>query len=196
MSRSKIGIHAFMLTVIVLAFSFSGLQARPALAQEAANRVIVNTGALNIRSGPSVNTAVLGTVWGGTELAVTGRNPGTTWWRVESAFGTGWVSAYYVVFRGVFDAVPVVAEPAGMPEIPTAIVNTGRLNVRGGPGVEYAVLTSVPGGTKMAVTGRHPTLPWMRVEGDFGVGWVRILYTIFRGDWNVIPRVTEPVGSP
>lgn len=193
MSRSRNGIHAFILIAIVIVhvISSGSVHVRSALAQEVVNRVIVNTGALNVRSGPAPNTSVLGVVPGGTEMVVTGQNPAGTWWRVESPFGGGWVSAYYVIFRGVHAAVPVVAEPAGTPETPTAIVNTGRLNVRSGPGVEYAVLTSVPGGTRMAVTGRHPTLPWMRVEGDFGVGWVRILYTIFRGDWNVVPRVTE-----
>jgi hypothetical protein len=35
----------------------------------------------------------------------------------------------------------------------------------------------------------------LRVEGGFGVGWVRIMYVIFRGYWDLVPLVTGPVGA-
>ncbi|MBN1680518.1 MAG: hypothetical protein JW966_09510, partial [Anaerolineae bacterium] len=61
--------------------------------------------------------------------------------------------------------------------------------------IRYQRVGAAPGGAKLRVTGRHLDLPWLRVEGDFGVGWVRILYTIFRGDWDTVPVVDMPVGE-
>ncbi|HVO68420.1 MAG TPA: SH3 domain-containing protein, partial [Aggregatilineaceae bacterium] len=78
--------------------------AAPALAQ-GGNVVVVSTGAANIRSGPSASTTSLGTVAGGTILPVTGRSANGAWWRVDTSFGTGWVSSSLVIFQGVVDTV-------------------------------------------------------------------------------------------
>lgn len=91
--------------------------------------------------------------------------------------------------------VPVIVTPIPKPTGNVGIVSTGALNVRTGPGVEYASMAIVHAGDFLAVTGKHPSLPWMRVEGSFGVGWVRIMYMTFRGNWDTVPQVTEPVGA-
>lgn len=72
------------------------------------NRVVVNTGNLNIRSGPSAGFSVVATVPGGTELAVAGRSADGIWYFVEGSFGQGWVNSQFVLFRGAYSAVPVV----------------------------------------------------------------------------------------
>ncbi|MCA9914216.1 MAG: SH3 domain-containing protein, partial [Anaerolineae bacterium] len=72
------------------------------------NHVVVNTGNLNIRSGPSAGFSVVATVPGGTELAVAGRTADGIWYFVEGNFGQGWVNSQFVLFRGEYNGVPVV----------------------------------------------------------------------------------------
>jgi len=78
--------------------------------QIAGNRLVVNTGNLNIRSGPSAGFSVVGTVPGGTELAVIGRATDNVWFLVEGPFGRGWVNSEFTVFRGSFSTVPVIRD--------------------------------------------------------------------------------------
>lgn len=72
------------------------------------NRVIVNTGNLNIRSGPSAVFSVVATVPGGTELSVVGRAPDGVWYLVRGAFGEGWLNSQFAIFRGNYSTVPVI----------------------------------------------------------------------------------------
>ncbi len=72
------------------------------------NRVVVNTGNLNVRSGPSAGFSVVATVSGGTTLAVVGRAKDNVWFLVEGSFGRGWINIEFGLFRGSYDTVPVV----------------------------------------------------------------------------------------
>src|SRR5690606_30796810 len=73
-----------------------------------APRVIVNTGNLNVRSGPGAHFTSVAVVPGGTELTVLGLASDDVWYLVAGDFGQGWVNREYVIFRGVFDNVPVI----------------------------------------------------------------------------------------
>lgn len=129
----------------------------------------------------------------GEQLGVVGRSADGLWLQVTKPGFIGWMNFSGLTLQGDMAGVPVVSLTVVVNNI--AIVNIHRLNIRGGPGAKYQSLTSVPGGTTLSVTGRHPSLPWLRVEGAFGVGWVRIMYIIFRGNWSAVPLVTEPVGT-
>jgi uncharacterized protein YgiM (DUF1202 family) len=72
------------------------------------NRVVINTGNLNVRSGPAAGFSVVATVPGGTQLAVVGRAPDGVWYYVEGSFGRGWLNSEFVIFRGDYGSVPVV----------------------------------------------------------------------------------------
>jgi uncharacterized protein YgiM (DUF1202 family) len=78
--------------------------------QIAANRVIVNTGFLNLRSGPSAGYSVVATVAGGTELIVLGRATDNVWFLVQGDFGQGWLNSQFALFRGDYSTVPVITE--------------------------------------------------------------------------------------
>ncbi|MEO1166291.1 MAG: SH3 domain-containing protein, partial [Chloroflexota bacterium] len=77
--------------------------------QLAGNRVVINTGNLNVRSGPSASFSTVATVPGGTELAVTGRSSDGVWYFVEGTFGTGWVNSEFTIFRGDYSTVAVIS---------------------------------------------------------------------------------------
>lgn len=50
--------------------------------------------------------------------------------------------------------------------IPTAFTTPPNMNVRGGPGTNYAVVTSVPAGTALPILALNPAGDWYQVEVD------------------------------
>lgn len=177
--------------IIVLTASAIALTAPPALAQ-GEPFVVVNTGAINIRSGPAANTTSLGSVPGGAELPVTGRNANTTWWRVTSPFGVGWVNNEYVAFRGNRDAVPIVNEPVGTLEDVTVIVEGYPATVYRNPNFDSFVVGIVPTGVSLLAVGRSIDGNWWQVQTAMGLGWINAAEVAVRGDATLVPRVGDP----
>lgn len=182
-------------------------QAEPGLATASSNRVVVNTSSLNIRSGPSTAFPVIVTVRGGTQLAVLGRARDDIWLLVEGTFGRGWLNRELTVFRGNYSTVPIVEDIGALSPLPVVqpppadigvetvsgnrvIVNTGNLNVRSGPGAAFSSITTVRGGTQLAVRGVTSDGVWYLVEGSFGQGWVNSEFVIFRGNYSIIPIIS------
>ncbi|NLX11423.1 MAG: SH3 domain-containing protein [Chloroflexi bacterium] len=165
--------------------------AAPALAQ-GENVVVINSGAVNVRSGPAANTTILGSVPGGTELAVTGRSANGQWWRVQSPFGVGWVSNLVVVFRGIFASVPVVSEPVGTLESATVIVDRFPATVYRNPNEDSFIIGIAPTGTTLTVIGRTADRLWWQVDTRSGSGFVTAGSVAFRGDAALVPLVSDP----
>ena len=53
------------------------------------------------------------------------------------------------------------------------------INLRGGPGLEYAVIAEIPNETNLMATAR--TRNWFKVEHEAAVGWVHIDYVFRNG---------------
>jgi uncharacterized protein YraI len=211
----KARIVLFTLLLSFLAVPVLTVVASPAeqTTQLALPILVVNTGALNVRSGPGPQFTILTSVPGGTELPVLGTNEDNTWYFVATAIGTGWVDVSFTLPRGDFTYVPLITmenvtapvtlplpESLGLPptagqvavpqlQAPQVIVNTGRLNVRSGPGPQYTIISSVPGGTTFTPLGVNEDGTWYLVEGPFGRGWIFGEYTIFRGSFDAIPVI-------
>jgi len=113
----------------------------------ATNRVIVNTGFLNLRSGPSAGFSVVATVPGGTELAVLGRASDNVWYLVEGSFGQGWLNSQFTIFRGVFSTVPVV-------DANTVITTTGAAAGQGGGAINTTSVSSGRQVTGVSLVGK------------------------------------------
>lgn len=77
----------------------------PALA---APTLIVNTGFLNVRSGPGGYFTVIAVASGGQSFTPVGVTPDGAWFLIEGNFGRGWVDQDYVLFRGIIDNVPII----------------------------------------------------------------------------------------
>lgn len=200
---------------LVLVLLFVALMASAvgafAQAQYAAPIAVVNTGNLNVRSGPGPQFSVITTVPGGSQLPVLGLNEDATWYLVTSPAGNGWVYASFTVPRGDFRFVPVLTVQnlqgatvsngtlslpgangtvrAPVPELDPGrvVVNTGNLNVRSGPGPQFSILGSVPGGTTLPVDGTTPDQAWFLVASPFGAGWVDGEFVVFRGSIASVP---------
>ncbi len=162
-----------------------------------AARLVVNTAYLNVRTGPGAGHSILTTLRGGTEVAALARDHGGVWYQVATSAGNGWVNTNYTVGRGDFSAVPTVGGPErveqpGIPAgTPHLVVNTSYLNVRTGPSARHDILTTVPGGAKLAAIGIAPDRIWYEVVTSAGNGWVHSRYTVGRGDFSNITRYQD-----
>ncbi len=143
---------------------------------------IVTASYLNVRKGPGPNFAVVTTITKGTEVRLAGyRNADASWVQVMLMDQTkGWVNASYIHTDYPLENLQVW--PGGgmggaNPNLPTATVNASYLNVRNGPGTNYAVITTITRGQTVILLGRTMDATWAKVRlGDGAVGWVSVKY--------------------
>lgn len=102
------GVTATVSSTTLGTTSTAGVTTTTTIPQVTGNRVVVNTGNLNVRSGPGAGFSTVATVPGATELAVIGRATDGVWLFVEGTFGQGWVNSQFVLFRGNYASVPVL----------------------------------------------------------------------------------------
>ncbi len=114
----------------------------------------VNAGPLNVRTGPGTSYSSVGLVQKGTKLTITGKSG--DWYKVLYNGKERYVSAQYLtVSQAPKEDAPQTTQ--------TGTVNAGPLNVRTGPGTNYASVGLVQKGTKLTITGK---------SGD----WYKVLY--------------------
>jgi uncharacterized protein YraI len=77
---------------------------------------------------------------------------------------------------------------------PRVVINTAFLNIRSGPGSQFTVVSTVPGGSELPVFGLTRDGWWYLVQGTFGQGWVNKDFVLFRGDIDVVPIITNATG--
>ncbi len=157
----------------------------------AAPRAIVNTGVLNVRSGPGVQFTSLGTLSGGTIVPIIGRTKDGTWVLVDTEFGAGWVNITLVVTRDYFGNAPIKDDrETRVAAIPTAIVTAGSLNVRSGPNVAFDVIGSVKTKEVLTLLGQSPDRAWWLVDSPIGKGWVaKSGVSVITGSGSRIPVI-------
>lgn len=134
---------------------------------------VVNTGALNVRSGPSPAYPSVAVVTSGQQLLLIGRNASATWVKVQIPNGVqGWVNAYYLQTSVSVVTLPIADAPVD-PGYAIGVVNTGAVNVRTGPGAQYNSIAVLNSGTSVALIGRNADATWAKVRLTNGVeGWI------------------------
>ena len=183
----------------------SNLGSGTADAGKSAARLVINTSYLNVRTGPGAGHSILTILPGGTVVAVVAKDHGRVWYQVKTSAGNGWVNTRYTVGRGDFSAVPTMGAPAPAPApasqptvpagTPHLVVNTSYLNVRSGPSARHDIVTTVPGGTKLAAIGIAPDRVWYEVSTASGNGWVNTRYTVGRGDFSGVKRYQDALSG-
>lgn len=152
--------------------------------------------ALNVRTGPGTNFPVIAKLRTNDVVPLTGyRNGNGSWVQIVLPNGTtGWVSATYVrTSIPVGNLIPITGTTPPPPSggQPAGVVKAYWLNVRTGPNVGFPVITTLPGGTGVALLGRDHTSTWLKVIiPDGRQGWVNGYYI----DTNV-PVASLPVLS-
>lgn len=143
----------------------------PAQAQTAPTAV-VNTGALNMRSGPGVVYSVVGVAYQGQAVTLLGRNESSSWLKIRTSTNVeGWSNASLLTTSAALSSLPIIFEAPTLTA--TAVVATGALNVRTGPGVTYGVVTAVYQGQTVTLLGRTSNNAWVKIQIVTGQqGWV------------------------
>jgi uncharacterized protein YraI len=152
--------------------------------------IVINTGFLNLRSGPGAQYSIVATLPGGTELPVIGRAEDGVWYLVRGAFGQGWVNNEFTVFRGSIDAVPVIHDAAaiGLLSTPMATISSSVV-VYAAPGTNFGAIGTLLGPIEVPVVARTVDGQWIQLNTTLGFGWVPASQIIIRGDTSQIPVV-------
>ena len=159
-------------------------------ASSATPRVVVNTGNLNIRTGPSASYTILTTVSGGTELPVIGRAPDGVWYLIQGPFGQGWLNNEFVVFRGSLQFVPIIREVTGVLATPSAVI-AGRVTLLAAPNnAGLGIIGELMGPVEVPVVARTADFSWVQVSTSVGFGWVPVTSVTLKGDTGLIPVVS------
>ncbi|NWG15163.1 MAG: SH3 domain-containing protein [Chloroflexi bacterium] len=151
--------------------------------------VVVNTGFLNIRSGPGAQYTTVATVPGGTELPVLGIAKDGVWYLVQGVFGRGWVNGEFTLFRGSIDAVPIIYEAAGTVSTPVAIVAASAVTLYAAPGTNFGVIGNLAGPVEVPIVARTIDSQWLQLSTPLGFGWVLASQIILQGDLSLVPIV-------
>ncbi len=137
--------------------------------------MMVNTGALNVRTGPGWWYPVITKIYRGTVLALgASRNADATWVQVVLPQGqVGWVNTSYIIAGISIWSLPVYGTTPPPPPAASATVQVA-LNAYTGPGWWYGSLgTFYPGTTLTLGTYRTADGQWVQVVLPSGMtGWV------------------------
>lgn len=78
-----------------------------------------------------------------------------------------------------------------------AAINTGRLNLRSGPGITFGIVTSAPYNTTVTLIGRASSGTWVQVQLANGVqGWVNRLYLRTYANYDLLPITYNTANLP
>lgn len=171
--------------------SGAGTVALPTPSVTSGPHVVINTGFLNVRSGPGGQYSVVTTVNGGTELAVIGIIEDASWYFVRGSFGQGWVDSEFVVFRGVIDSVPVITYSSistGTLAQPMAVVAVS-VTLYAAPGTNFGTIGTLAGPIQVPVVARSADGQWLQVNTSLGFGWVWAQSVTVQGDLSLVPVV-------
>lgn len=154
--------------------------------------IVINTGFLNIRSGPGAQYSIVATLSGGTELPVIGIAPDNVWYLVEGPFGRGWVNNEFVVFRGAIQAVPIIRDFTAVTtntlSAPVAVV-AGSVTLYAAPGTNFGAIGVLNGPIEVPIVARTADSLWLQLNTSAGFGWVVANQVIVRGDGSLVPIV-------
>ncbi len=138
---------------------------------------VINSNTVNIRSGPGSDAYdVLGQAFAGNEFKIVGLDEdtkGQTWCQVELNDGSlGWVAGWLVKLTDSFSqTLPPEDLAISDASQQTAMVMTGTLNIRSGPGTSYEILDKASIGDLLSVFEKDGS--WLRVSAKNGLeGWI------------------------
>ena len=154
-------------------------------------RAIINTGFLNIRSGPGAQYSVVTTLSGGSEVPILGIAPDGVWYLVGGDFGQGWLNNEFAIFRGDGSNLPVIREfRASTLAKPVAGV-TNAVNLYAAPDTSLGLVGALSGPLEVPIVARSADNTWLQLDTPLGFGWVRAneLFNV-SGDLNTVPVVT------
>lgn len=159
----------YLICVFVMMF----MLAAPALAQ--APVASVNTGNLNVRSGPGLEYGAVATLPQGFGVSLVARNEAASWVFISLTNGvTGWVNVNYLFTNYRIWDLPVNETVTAAPLTPTGTVTGAlHLNVRVSPSDQAEVIGTIGLNQSFELLGRNFNATWAQIRlPDGTVGWV------------------------
>lgn len=162
----------------------------PNVAPASVARVVVNTGFLNIRSGPGAQYTSIATVAGGTELPVLGFAPDGVWYLVSGSFGQGWLNSEFTLFRGNGSSLPIIRNVVGEVEAPSGAIIAGSFTVYAAPNLTLGTVGTINGPAEVDVVARTSDGLWVQISiPNVGFGWIQSDFIVLQGNTALIPVI-------
>ena len=152
------------------------LAAAPLCASQASEYATVKGGGLNLRQTASLDAKVLGQYWTGTWVEIL--EAGETWSKVKVDGKVGYMMSKYLN-NGATGSVLYVRTNTGI-----------GLNLRQGPSMDSAIITSFPINTAVTVLQRGTN--WHKVQVSDKTGYMATRYLVS----SKAPSYTKPVDKP
>ncbi|AQM60298.1 SH3 domain-containing protein [Clostridium baratii] len=133
----------------------------------------VNASALNVRSGASTSSSVIGSLNRGAKVEIVSTSNG--WHKIKFKNGYGYVSADYIKVDSSNTSKPE-SKPEQKPEATTktGTVNASSLNVRSGASTKNSVIGSLSRGSKVEIV--STSNGWHKIKFKNGYGYVSADY--------------------
>ena len=95
------------------------------------------------------------------------------------------------------DASAAAVAPSAIETGPTATVRYPSVNVRAGPGLEYAVIGARSFGESCSIIGRNARSSWWQIRCSDGmIGWISTDVVRVSGDTSTVPVIAAPPPPP
>ena len=150
----------------------------------------VNASALNVRSGASTSSSVIGSLNRGAKVEIVSTSNG--WHKIKFKNGYGYVSADYIKVDS-----SNTSKPESKPEATTktGTVNASSLNVRSGASTKNSVIGSLSRGAKVEIV--STSNGWHKIKFKNGYGYVSADYIKVNGSStsNNNSSVSERIGK-
>ena len=174
--------------------------------------IVTVGGDMNVRSGPGEDYDRIGGATAGEEFDITGKSADGEWWQIDFDGRSGWIFAPFVTATDA-ENVPVVDSAMEETTAPTAGTETaapeaegaiatvnGDMNIRQGPGTEFARIGGAFEGEEFDITGKSADGEWWQIDFDGEAGWVYAPFVTATNAENVptveAPPAQTPVAAP
>ena len=152
-------------------------------------RAVINTGFLNLRSGPGAQFSIVTTLAGGTEVPLIGVANDGVWYLVQGTFGRAWLNSEFVLFRGDGSRLPIIRDFSGSVFSAPVAVITNAVTLYASPNVGANVIGAVSGPAQASIVARTSNSAWVQISTSIGFGWVQVTSITLQGDTSLIPVV-------
>jgi uncharacterized protein YgiM (DUF1202 family) len=198
------------LLIMLLTAGIAGAQSDGAASSATPANGQVSVARLNLRASPSISAPVVARLTQGTAVQILAASTDKRWYQVATADASeGWLYAIYVTLdtagasataqvtaTTVATATAASTTAATTAFAPGAVVVTttpARMNVRGGPGTNYPVVTSAAAGAQFEIIGLNPARDWyqVRVPNRTEPAWIFASLATVSGDLASVPQLAE-----
>jgi uncharacterized protein YgiM (DUF1202 family) len=162
-----------LLLLFALAIAVGGVAPAFAAAPPAAQATptaYVNTGALNVRTGPGSGYGVIAVIYYGQSMVMLTRSSGGNWVRVRLPNGLeGWVGAPAIQPSVAVNTLPINDALVNPPAYsPAGTIVAKAANMRTGPAQGFALVTTLYEQQAVPLLGRNGNTTWLKVRAPNG----------------------------